>query len=400
MKMKKLTWLNVATFSLLALGSVACSSDREEVLNEEISVDLLDSYAIDRFKVLEITPKVPANAKLTWKIQDSLVSESANLEFISPYTKTYPLTLTIEINGKVTQHQSKIIVNKEAKPYSRFIEKVLDFLPAPGQFTNELPMYDKGNTHEDIVKKADREIAKNAKGMISLGGFGGYVVFKFDHTVANLEGPDFKVLGNTFDSNSTEYKGRSSEPGVIMVAYDRNKNGKPDEEEWYEIAGSEYFKETTIKNYSITYFKPDENKEAVTGDEFFVADKDYIRWEDNQGGKGYLIKNVYHEQSYYPLWKNQNTITFTGTKMPDNYVQNPNTGIWETEGFAFGYADNAENTKEEANIDISWAVDKNGKYVKLPGIDFVKIYTGIRQEAGWLGEVSTEVAGAYDLRLK
>jgi hypothetical protein len=67
--------------------------------------------------------------------------------------------------------------------------------------------------------------------------------------------------------------------------------------------------------------------------------------------------------------------------------------------YDYGYADNAPNNDEASNIDMSWAVDKNGKYVKLPGIDFIKVYTGINQEAGWLGEVSTEVAGAYDLHL-
>ena len=41
-----------------------------------------------------------------------------------------------------------------------------------------------------------------------------------------------------------------------------------------------------------------------------------------------------------------------------------------------------------------------GNYVKLPGIDFVKVYTGTNQEAGWLGEISTEVGGAYDLWMK
>jgi hypothetical protein len=45
-----------------------------------------------------------------------------------------------------------------------------------------------------------------------------------------------------------------------------------------------------------------------------------------------------------------------------------------------GYADNATNDSDASNIDISWAVDKNGKYVKLPGIDFVKVYSAIRQE--------------------
>lgn len=62
--------------------------------------------------------------------------------------------------------------------------------------------------------------------MISLGGFGGYVVVGFDHTIANVVGKrDFRVLGNAFysadnpDINAPE--GGSCEPGVVMVAYDK-----------------------------------------------------------------------------------------------------------------------------------------------------------------------------------
>ena len=42
-------------------------------------------------------------------------------------------------------------------------------------------------------------------------------------------------------------------------------------------------------------------------------------------------------------------------------------------------------------IDIDWAVDANGNAVKLPGVDFVRIYTGVNQTNGILGENSTEV---------
>ncbi len=35
--------------------------------------------------------------------------------------------------------------------------------------------------------------------MISLGSYGGYVIFGFDHTVINVQGQkDFRVLGNAF----------------------------------------------------------------------------------------------------------------------------------------------------------------------------------------------------------
>lgn len=63
--------------------------------------------------------------------------------------------------------------------------------------------------------------------MISLGGFGGYVVVGFDHTIENVTGErDFRVLGNAFyaeanpNPNVTR-KGGSCEPGIVMVAYDK-----------------------------------------------------------------------------------------------------------------------------------------------------------------------------------
>ncbi|MDD6140865.1 MAG: T9SS type A sorting domain-containing protein, partial [Bacteroidales bacterium] len=38
-----------------------------------------------------------------------------------------------------------------------------------------------------------------------------------------------------------------------------------------------------------------------------------------------------------------------------------------------------------------WAIDRDGNAVRLPGVDFVRIYTGINQFNGWIGECSTEV---------
>ena len=45
-------------------------------------------------------------------------------------------------------------------------------------------------------------------------------------------------------------------------------------------------------------------------------------------------------------------------------------------------------------------MDKDGKKIKLKGIDFVKVYTANRAQGGDIGEVSTEVAGFNDLNLK
>jgi hypothetical protein len=293
-------------------------------------------------------------------------------------------------------------VNKESGAYSKYVSNVLDFRPAVGQFTNEVPEYETGNTSATMLQKAKESLVGSNSTMVSLGGFGGYVVLGFDHTIPNMNGRDFKILGNAFwAGNANEPRSGSCEPGVIMVAYDRNKNGKPDEDEWYEIAGSEYFKNTTAKNYSITYFKPNENKPPVPGSEPWQADIEYIKWQDNLGNTGFKTKNGFHDHSFFPLWISDASYSFSGTKIQNNYYdQSGNGTYWVGRSYDFGYADNAPNNDEASNIDISWAVDKSGKYVKLPGVDFIKVHTGVNQEAGWLGEVSTEVAGAYDLYIK
>ncbi|MGV8093523.1 MAG: hypothetical protein AB2L24_16810 [Mangrovibacterium sp.] len=288
---------------------------------------------------------------------------------------------------------------------SAYISKVYDFMPAVGQFINTMPEYKQGDAKETIIARAEEFVkGENPKGMISLGGFGGYIVFGFDHMIENVAGyRDFKVLGNAFwaDANpnpEAPSRGGSCEPGIIMVSYDANNNGLPDDA-WYEIAGSEYGR--SVKNYEITYYKPDPNKTPVLNEkEFYATDTEYIYWEDNQGNSGYKMKNQYHAQSYYPEWIAGDRITFTGTLLPNNAVDESGEGrYWVQYSFDYGYADNAPNNDDESAIDIDWAVDANGNKANLPGIHFVKVYNGMNQECGWLGETSTEVSGAYDLHL-
>lgn len=272
------------------------------------------------------------------------------------------------------------------KSNSPYIDKIFEYRPAVGQFINQIPAYENGDSYEKILQKVAQEISGTQKGMISLGGFGGYVVFGFDHHILNLEGADFKILNNAFTG--------SSEPGVIWVAYDANENHLPDDK-WYQIAGSEYHKPTTIQNYQITYQKPQANKPRVPGTYPWQYDMEYIQWSDNQSNKGFIIQNSYHKQSYFPLWENANELHFTATRLADNYTQTGN--FWSGKAYDFGYADAQPGGDL---IDISWAVDENGQKVNLKGIKFVKIQNGIRQEAGWLGEISTEIRGAEDLHWK
>ncbi|MBO6213040.1 PKD-like domain-containing protein [Algoriella sp.] len=360
----------------------SCSDDDTIVSTDDAKLN--SSYDVTRLKAVTIEPTISGyeNATFTWKLGNEVVGNEQTLGFVSDKAGTYDLTLEIKSASKSANLKTTVKVQQETSAYSKYIAQVFDYLPSVGQFTNKLPLYEAGDTKATMVTKAGKALIGEKSTMISLGGYGGYVVFGFDHTIINkTDQRDFKVLGNGFAG--------SSEPGIIMVAFDKNKNGVPDDNEWYEIAGSEYTNPKTIKNYSIEFQKP--TVEDV------VPNPQYIKWTDNQRNSGYKTKNVYHKQSYYPLWFGDNQLKFSGSLLPNNYTEN--NGIWTGKQYAYGYADNGQNSSEDSNIDIDWAVDKNGNKVKLMGIDFIKVYTATNQEAGWLGEISTEVTGAYDLHL-
>ena len=147
------------------------------------------------------------------------------------------------------------------------------------------------------------------------------------------------------------------------------------------------------RDYEITYHKP----ESEPAKEDWGT---YIRWEDNKGNSGYKVKNQYHKQCYYPLWATGNKISFKGTCLPQNGIDESGIGnYFVLYKFNYGYADNEVNTKDDAAIDIDWAVNSKGEKVHLPGVDFIKVYTGVNQENGWLGECSTEICGVEDLHV-
>ena len=285
-----------------------------------------------------------------------------------------------------------------ASANSPYLSKVYEFKPAPGQFINSMPEYEEGDDETAILLKVEEQVCGDKNpGMISLGAWGGYVVFGFDHPVVNVKGEyDFKIYGNAFVANGATGKG-SCEPGIVMVSCDENGNGMPDDK-WYELAGSEYSKPTTIHDYTLTYYKPSADHVAVPDSENkHITDVAYIKWTDNKGGEGYVKKNVFNKQDYWPLWLEGETMTFSGCRIADNYAEESGTGTYYTQSMLeYGYADNQPNASDPG-FKIDWAVDENGASVHLPVIHFIKVYNAINQDCGWLGETSTEICGGEDL---
>ena len=289
--------------------------------------------------------------------------------------------------------------------HSKYIQAVDEYRPAPGQYVNDIPEYETGDTEADMVRKCTELLANNERSLVALGGWGGYITFHFDHSVVNIPGQrDFAVWGNAYQEMRNLVFGGMNEAGVVMVSKDVNGNGKPDDP-WYEISGSCDVDSIgkVMYGYEVTYRK------NPMGD---------IPWTDNRGNSGTIDRNHYHTQEYYPLWLDDG-LTFQGTRLPDNMVNLSNSVDqgWSPYyfvliGFRYGYADNLPNYTNNADatsynydgcgIDISWAVDELRQPVNLDFIDFVRVYTGLNQKCPqpeWWGETSTEIQGAEDIHL-
>lgn len=295
----------------------------------------------------------------------------------------------------------------EAQAVSPYISRVYEYRPAPGQFVNEAPEYESGDNYAAMLAKAEEQLAGAARqGLVTLGAYGGYVTFGFDHRVANKPGEyDFRVNGNAVISDR-DNGGGSCEPGIILVSVDANGNGLPDDE-WYEIKGSEYDKSTTLHDYSIIYYRPEKNHTPTPdATDRHIVDAKYIRWtsSDASAAEGYIQRNDSHDQSYWPLWldDSETTLSFRGSRLAPNAVDVSGDGSYFVlKMLGEGYADNMPSVENHGLLDpgvkIDWAVKADGTPANLEGVDFVRVYTAVNQTCGWLGETSTEVSGAEDL---
>ncbi len=290
--------------------------------------------------------------------------------------KFFPFLLLILALSSCNNNNDNDDIEPTPTQPSKYASRVLEFMPAPGQFTNRLPQYADGDNEQATLDKVTALLIGKTGNVISLGAYGGYVVFGFDHSIVNRpDAKDFKVYGNAFEN--------SAEPGIVMVSVDANGNGLADDE-WYELAGSEYSRST--KNYTISYLRPN----PINGT---------IPWFDNQGNFDTLhIVSGYSGKSYFPLWVDKDTLTFHGTLLPPNAVFEDDR--WKWKAYDWGYADSYPNNNARCEFDIEWAVNTIGNKVSLDKIDFVKIYTGVVQQSSTLGESSTEVSGVEDLNME
>ena len=422
------------TFKSDAVGTytiVASASNEDGEHSDTMTVEVVDaedmpfvwefdhlSYSTIVGRKLRIEPSAVSqdnDVVYTWHVDgvEEVLGEDSYLIYIAPSAGEYHITATATVVREgvpLILTREIVVVAYDENTYYRAKSatskadwsKVFDYTPAPGQFINELKTggFDgTQTTREAAIAYAEARMSEtNNNGepypnYVSLGGFGGYIVVGFDHSIDNSGDYDIGILGNSFSG--------SSEPGVVWVMQDENGDGLPNDT-WYELAGSETGKATTIQGYAVTYYRPSGAGMSV-------------QWTDNLGNSGEIdyLKQFHRQDYYYPLWVEQDSYTLTGTCLePRNYDASGNDSYWVNVEYDWGYVDNfspvdrltgGENANAEVNanhLKISNAIDCDGEPIHLEFIDFVKVQCAVNAKSGWLGELSTEVFGFYDYNMK
>lgn len=362
-------------------------------------------YQLVAGRIIEVGPTETQNlenATFTFTLGENIVQKGKQQTWTCNLTQVgnHEVSITAKIaHGEKIEMLTQVInvnvissseLNYRAKTENSNANwnKVFEYTPAPGQFINELKTggFDGSQTTPQaaVIYAENRLSAGN---WVSLGGFGGYIVVGFDHSIDNTDNYDFAVVGNSFSG--------SSEPGIVWVMQDENGDGLPNDN-WYELLGSDTESASTIKNYAVTYYRP-------SGEQMSV------QWTDNQGNLGKIdyLKTFHNQDFYYPNWINENSYTLRGTRLAArNYDKSGNGSNWILPEYNWGYVDNFSSTdrtstNSKANrFDISNAIDANGNLVELDFIDFVKVQTAVNSKSDWLGEMSTEVVGFFDYSMK
>lgn len=414
------------TFKADALGTytvVATAANEDGAHSDTMTIEVVNPedmpfvWEFDREvyhtvvgRKLRISPSTISNVEgvaYAWSVEgaEEIISEESSLTFVAEAQGEYSVvaTATTERDGQqitltrkfvVTVYEEGAFYRPQSGVSTAEWNKIFDYTPAPGQFINELKTggFDgTQTTMEAAIAYAEERLRE--ENWVSLGGFGGYIVVGFDHSVVNSGDYDFGIKANSFAG--------SSEPGIVWVMQDENGNGEPDDT-WYELAGSETGKATTIQEYAVTYYRP-------TGPMMPV------QWTDNLGNYGEVdyLKQFHRQDYYYPLWIEADNYTLTGTCLePRNYDASGNGSYWVNDKYDWGYADNFspvdrltedDNAEGEVNANhfkISNAIDCFGEPIHLDYIDFVKVQVGVNAKSGWLGELSTEVCGFFDYNMK
>lgn len=365
------------------VGSSVLYTVDEVVPVDNSFLGIKEEFEVAVSKVLRLRPEAIGLEGATFKWRQKLgkeksdISEELNLDFITLVAGDYELELTATLpSGKTLSVTTTVNVTGDIESdYDYYPNRIYDFVPAPGQYVAQY-----GETKDKALNQVYHELS-GGSGNVYMGAFGGYMVVGFDHTIINRPG---------YCDFTTQYGGGNASPSIIWVAYDANGNGVADEDEWYEIRGSEYGGENDLGMQSYTYSTTRGANENGEGGYF---------WTTQDGKTGYVTDPIPGIEVAVPTWVlDEESYTLSGRQL--NPILKEGDPFFAALPFPWGYAANQPNGSNQAAIDIDWAVDAEGNSVKLPGIDFIKVVNALQGKRSMMGEYRYQVKSIEDLHLQ
>lgn len=330
------------------------------------NVQTLGQDAIDK---LTITPGAP----YAFDAPEPIISSST-----TETPKEYPIYVTKTVDDQEVVTRYTLTAYRASDTTTG---ETLAFSPSSGDEISMPGNFKDSDSNPDGVFRALTGEYKT-----QLGVFGGFAEYKLDKPIENdpnnKYGVDFIIYGDVTGKTTAA-------PSVVQVARDEDGDGKPDE--WYTLAGSEYYTENTVHDLTVTYTQVSSN----------------LRYADSTGMLNGTISGCYHPlammgERFNAVIQNDDSTTYTGELVT---VQNP----------AFGYAnvhprgqDNARPTapSKPANpyrqgdtynnpkgdgFDLSWAVDENGLPVSLDSVDFIRVTSATLNSSQKTGATITSI---------
>ncbi|MBO9660428.1 MAG: hypothetical protein J7527_16520 [Chitinophagaceae bacterium] len=344
-------------------------------VEKPITIALGPLPAISICEVLEIAPMVTGpdrtDYQYQWSIGDSVIGTKRDLSFISFLPGDYNLELRITA-GKQSATSAVSVTVKQAQ-YVRNAYTLVEYLPAPARnhnwsiigsaqnwdFGSEFPL----GYHAFLTKATEQRKLSVGAGIL-IGSWGGSATFKFDHTVVNVPGKaDIEMTAIV----------SNVDPPAVYVAYDKNKNGKADGDEWYEIKNKDHGLDD-LPDYEMT-FTYDSTK--VDTRRIYT----YYSWKDNQVEP--VKGQVMNQKTFTSSLTYTGAFSVRGFFPGFNMIDIPTKQVGLMEGWSDSFTRKGKRItrdvsgtgqfSQKLNIDLDLAINSKGEGVKLPGIDFIKV---------------------------
>lgn len=277
---------------------------------------------------------------------------------------------------------------------SPFATRVVEYRPAPGQFVNDAAY----NDPLDALGPPEGfgPSSGNNVSVVSLGGFGGYIILGFDRTVLddprNPFGMDSIVFGNAFFVGNTSR--HWAECATIEISLDLNANRLADDR-WFLISGSHtglpqlaWTVRTWDTNIGDSTFPPSEASWIPPGRMGVWQTGAFALPTELFGGNiiinpgGASFEAIWGYADYSPTLP-------LGDIPPGKFYAYPD------EPFTPGISPGSGGGDA---FDIAWAIDaQTGAAAELPGFDFIRVTTAVESLLLEINEKSAEIDAIADV---